>query len=147
MSWAISGQVGADSPADDVPTIVDYSEQDREGTVSGRRAASGPSCTTSTEVVLPATDYRDRKVKPDNAIEFDQLIGRAAAGHTMPFAESDRGAYLAASEHLLAAVDTLVAVWDGGPSGGYGGTADVVEAATTRRIPFTVIWPVGAARD
>ena len=29
------------------------------------------------EVVLPASDYRSRKVKPDNAAEFDDLIGKA----------------------------------------------------------------------
>jgi hypothetical protein len=99
------------------------------------------------EVILPAADYRDRKVKPDNAIVFDDLIGQAAVVHTMPFAESNRDAYMAASQHLLSTVDHLLAVWDGGPSGGHGGTADVVEAATDRRIPVTIIWPVGAARE
>lgn len=98
------------------------------------------------EVVLPAADYRDRKVKPDNAAEFDTLISQAATVHTMPFAESNPDAYMAASEQVLSTVDALLAVWDGGPSGGHGGTADVVEAATKRRIPVTIIWPAGAAR-
>lgn len=30
------------------------------------------------EVVLPAADYRDRKAKPENAVEFAALIGKAA---------------------------------------------------------------------
>jgi hypothetical protein len=47
------------------------------------------------EVVLPAKDYRERKVKPDNAAEFDRLIAKATV-HTMPFAESSRDAYMAA---------------------------------------------------
>lgn len=38
-------------------------------------------------------------------------------------------------------------VWDGGPSGGHGGTGDVVDAARERGIPVTVVWPEGAARD
>lgn len=99
------------------------------------------------DVVLPAADYRERKVKPDNAAEFDELLGKAATVHTMPFAESNREAYMAASEHILSTVDALVAVWDGGPSGGYGGTADVVDAARGRGIPITVVWPPGAERD
>lgn len=99
------------------------------------------------EVVLPAADYRDRKVKPDNAAEFDELIGKATTVHTMPFAESGREAYMAASEHVLSTVEFMVAVWDGGPSGGYGGTADVVAAARERGIPVTVVWPGGAERD
>lgn len=99
------------------------------------------------EVVLPAADYRDRKVKPDNAAEFDELISNAATVHTMPHAESNRNAYMAASEHVLATISALVAVWDGKPSGGYGGTADVVAAARERGIPVTVVWPHNAERD
>lgn len=98
------------------------------------------------EVVLPAADYRARKVKPDNAAEFDTLLGKAAAVTTMPFEQSDRDAYMAASEHVLACVDRLVAVWDGQPSGGHGDTADVAAAAQQRGIPVTVIWPDGARR-
>lgn len=99
------------------------------------------------EVVLPAADYRERKVKPHNAAEFDELIGKAAEVQVMPFAESNRDAYMAASEHVLATVAALVAVWDGQPSGGHGGTGDVVAAARERGIPVTVVWPPGAARD
>ncbi|MGH3632269.1 MAG: hypothetical protein ACRDRL_33130, partial [Sciscionella sp.] len=45
------------------------------------------------EVVLPASDYRERKVKPANAAQFDDLISQASAVHTMPFSESNRDAY------------------------------------------------------
>ncbi|TDD42588.1 hypothetical protein [Saccharopolyspora elongata] len=101
----------------------------------------------SFEVVLPAADYRERKVKPDNAAEFDELIGKASQVRTMPFDESNRDAYMAASEHVLGSVDAMLAVWDGRPSGGYGGTGDVVQAARERGIPVTVVWPAGAERE
>jgi hypothetical protein len=65
----------------------------------------------------------------------------------MPFAESSRDAYMAASEHVLSTVDSMIAVWDGGPSGGHGGTADVVEAARKQELDVTVVWPNGAARS
>lgn len=100
----------------------------------------------SLEVVLPAADYRARKVKPDNAADFEELLGKAAEVHTMPFAESNRDAYMAASEHVLSSVDKMLAVWDGQPAGGHGGTGDVVHAARGRGIPLTVVWPAGAAR-
>lgn len=99
------------------------------------------------EVVLPASDYRDRKVKTDNAATFDALLGMASRVHVMPYAESNRDAYMAASEHVLATIDAMVAVWDGNPSGGHGGTGDVVNAARERGIPTTVVWPAGAARE
>lgn len=99
------------------------------------------------EAVLPAADYRQRKVKPDNATDFDELIGKAAEVHVMPFAESNRDAYMAASQHVLATVDAIVAVWDGQPAGGHGGTGDVVAAAREHGIPVMVVWPPGAARE
>lgn len=101
----------------------------------------------SVEVVLPAADYRERKVKPDNAGEFDELVSEATTVHTMPFARSNSDAYMGASEYVLSTVDALIAVWDGKPSSGYGGTADVVDAARKRDLPVTVVWPDGAERE
>lgn len=101
----------------------------------------------SIEVVLPATDYRDRKVKSDNIAEFDDLFGKARAVHTMPFTESGQDAYMAASEFVLSTVESMVAVWDSGPPDGHGGTADVVDAARERGIPVAVVWPDGAERE
>ena len=98
------------------------------------------------EVVLPAADYRDRKVKPDNAVEFDDLISRAATVHTMPMPESNREAYLAASDHVMAHADEMIAVWDGAPPDGAGGTGDVVRLARERGVPVTIVWPDGASR-
>ncbi|APU13084.1 hypothetical protein UA74_05040 [Actinoalloteichus fjordicus] len=98
------------------------------------------------EVVLPAADYRTRKVKPDNAAKFDRLLSRASSVHTMPFDTSDSAAYMAASERLLGGVDEVIAVWDGRPAAGSGGTADVVIAAQQRGLPVTVVWPAGTSR-
>ncbi|WP_028927891.1 hypothetical protein [Pseudonocardia acaciae] len=98
------------------------------------------------EVVLPAADYQERKVKPDNRAEFTELIGKANHVTTMPYPESNRDAYLAASEHVLSAVDAMIAVWDGQPADGRGGTGDVVKVARERGISVTVVWPEGARR-
>jgi hypothetical protein len=97
-------------------------------------------------VVLPAADYRNRKVKPDNREEFEALIGQAADVRVLPFETSNRDAYAAANEEVLAGVDALVAVWDGAPPDGKGGTGDTVQAARRRGVPVTVVWPTGAAR-
>lgn len=101
----------------------------------------------SLEVVLPASDYRERKVKPDNAAEFDALLDRATAVHTMPFTESSNDAYMAASERVLDSVEALIAVWDGQQGRSPGGTADVVDAARDRGLPIAVLWPDGAVRE
>jgi hypothetical protein len=98
------------------------------------------------EVVLPAADYRQRVVASGDTSRFDRVISRAGAVRTMPFAISGPDAYLAASEQVLSDVDSLLAVWDGDPVGGRGGTADVVSLARARGLPLTVIWPTGAER-
>lgn len=100
----------------------------------------------SLEVVLPSRDYRQAKVKPDHAPQFDALLSQATTVHTMDFDHAGRTAYEAANSRLLELSDMLVAVWDGKPSGGKGGTADAVADARTRGLPITVIWPDGAAR-
>lgn len=68
--------------------------------------------------------------------EFRSLLDRAdhvveLAGHQGAGAQ----AYRRAGHALLACADLLLAVWDGGPSRGSGGTADVVAEACRRRMP------------
>jgi hypothetical protein len=99
------------------------------------------------EVVLPAADYRERKVKPDNREEFETLIGQATAVRVLPFETSNRDAYAAANDDVLGGADVLVAVWDGAPPDGKGGTGDTVQAARTRGVPVVVVWPEGAQRS
>jgi hypothetical protein len=59
---------------------------------------------------------------------------------------SGRLAYVAANERMLASVEMLVAVWDGVPAQGKGGTADVVEQARASGVPIEVVWPREARR-
>lgn len=98
------------------------------------------------EVVLPAAGYREQKVKPDHAPQFDELLRRATMVRVMPFAEANRVAYEAANEVLVSTCDTLLAVWDGQSGADKGGTASVVEYARLRGVPVNVIWPEGTSR-
>ncbi|RCV50431.1 hypothetical protein [Marinitenerispora sediminis] len=98
------------------------------------------------EVVLPSADYREAKVAPEDLERFDGLLVRSALVRYMPHRTAGRQAYADANSAVLDGVDRLVAVWDGGPSGGRGGTADAVGAARGRGVPVDVVWPDGAAR-
>lgn len=97
-------------------------------------------------VVLPAADYRERKVKPENRAAFEDLFGRADKVHVLPFDTSNRDAYAAANDAVLSDIDALFAVWDGMPPDGKGGTGDTVRLARERGVPVTVVWPDGARR-
>ncbi|MFI7277655.1 hypothetical protein [Streptomyces sp. NPDC049879] len=99
-------------------------------------------------VVTPSRDYRDRKVKPQHADQYDRLIGAASEVIVMPFDTASREAYEAAGKELLRRADRFVAIWDGVPAqpGGRGGTAATVAEARGAGLGVDVVWPSGATR-
>jgi alpha-D-ribose 1-methylphosphonate 5-triphosphate synthase subunit PhnL len=56
-----------------------------------------------------------------------------------PRQESRRAAYEHAGRMMLAKSDVLLALWDGQPSGGQGGTAQMVTEARELAIPVDII--------
>lgn len=98
------------------------------------------------EVIVPAARYRDGLPRESHA-EYDDLIGHAIRVHRLDFTESTAESHLAASELMISMVSELLAVWDGKPARGYGGTADVVARARDRGRTARVIWPADATRD
>lgn len=98
------------------------------------------------EVILPSVDYRDAKVPPSDVAHFDALVAQASDVRTMPFTTADRNAYRAANTAMIAAVDRLIAVWDGVPGGKKGSTGEAVADAIALGLPVTVVWPPGARR-
>ncbi|MFE0135702.1 hypothetical protein ACFWY6_29620 [Streptomyces sp. NPDC059037] len=98
------------------------------------------------EVVLPAEQYRADL--PDwHHPTYDELLRRASAVHRTGLDGSGSHAHMTGSELLVDQADTLLAVWDGQPARGYGGTADVVAYAEGKGVPVCVLWPEGATRD
>ena len=98
------------------------------------------------EVIVPARRYRDELPAAAHA-EYDTLLAQATAVHPLPFTDSAAEAHMRASERMLDLADELLAVWDGKPARGYGGTADVIDAARNRHMTVHIIWPPGATRD
>ncbi|WP_367428591.1 hypothetical protein [Streptomyces celluloflavus] len=98
------------------------------------------------EVVVPAEQYRDGLPASHHAA-YDALLEQAVETHDTGIRESTSRAHMAGSEILVGLVDSLVAVWDGEPARGYGGTADVVGYARRMGVPVRVVWPEGATRS
>jgi hypothetical protein len=98
------------------------------------------------EVIIPAARYRDG-LPPTAHASYDALIARSAKIDHTGLVESTSEAHMKASQAMLARTDQLVAVWDGKPARGYGGTADVVAEARHLGLDVIVIWPEGAHRD
>ncbi|TJZ49664.1 hypothetical protein FCH28_25655 [Streptomyces piniterrae] len=97
------------------------------------------------EVVVPAMEYRDGLPDWHHPV-YDELIRHASDVHETGLITSDSAAHMAGSETLVGLVDVLIAVWDGEPARGYGGTADVVAYGKHTGTPVRVLWPEGATR-
>ncbi|MFG3233678.1 hypothetical protein ACGFZG_18240 [Streptomyces antibioticus] len=97
------------------------------------------------EVVVPAVGYRDALPEWHHAT-FDALLEKASATHVTGMDESTPEAHMAGSEILVGLSDELLAVWDGEPARGFGGTADVVAYAERHGTPVRILWPEGATR-
>jgi hypothetical protein len=95
--------------------------------------------------IIPALDYRNGLPTAARA-RYDRLLEKAARVHRLPFRRANPESFMAAAEFMLGAADELIAVWDGLPGRGKGGTADVVAAARARRMKVHVIWPAGSRR-
>ena len=88
---------------------------------------------------LPPADYERDFVSAESRDEFRSLLSRAANVETLAIPGDRVESYRCAGRHLVDVCDILVAVWDGRPGRGVGGTADVVGYARTQARPMVII--------
>jgi hypothetical protein len=87
---------------------------------------------------LPPGEYERDFETAESRAEFASLLARASDVIVLPERENRTAAYEAAGDALVERCDTLIALWDGEPARGRGGTAHVVTRARSRARP--VIW-------
>jgi hypothetical protein len=97
--------------------------------------------------VVPSAHYSRSFETTDGSAAYRRLRALAREVIELPFSSPSEDAYWAAGQRVVALAEVLLAVWDGTPSRGVGGTADVVALAGERGIPTTIVWPPGARRD
>ncbi|MBV9322851.1 MAG: hypothetical protein JO352_03565 [Chloroflexi bacterium] len=96
-------------------------------------------------VVIPAVGYPET-FKGDDAASYRQLLSAASEVSRLPYASPGEAAYDAAGRWIAEHSDLLIAVWDGQPARGLGGTADAVAYARELDRDVRIIWPAGLAR-
>lgn len=80
------------------------------------------------------------------ADRFDRLLLAARRVLILPGSAADRTqAYREVGEVTISQCDILLAVWDGEPAQGIGGTPEIVADAVARQLPVVVIDAAGAA--
>ena len=98
------------------------------------------------QAILPFDrDTYKADLKASDIEQFDRALARAACTLELPGDRDDvTSAYVQAGRATVAHSDLLIAVWDGLPARGRGGTAEIIEHALARGTPIVHV-PVDAA--
>lgn len=96
--------------------------------------------------VIPGMDYERHLGGQEIRAAFRRLLLACADRVDLPVERTREEAYLAAGRWIVDHTDRLVAVWDGEPARGLGGTADIVAYASRVGVPVKVLWRPGARR-
>ncbi len=76
--------------------------------------------------------------------EFTTLLKQATEIIEIPPKNSRALSYLAAGIYILDHCDVLIAIWDGAPAKGTGGTAEIVAEARNRGLPIAWVHTSGS---
>jgi hypothetical protein len=92
-------------------------------------------------VIIPCHGYETTFPEKIDLDRYWSLLSKAHKVETLSYPQPSEDAYLEAGRHVVDNSDLLIAVWDGKPARGKGGTADIVYYATHRGIKVEVVWP------
>lgn len=96
-------------------------------------------------VVVPSRNY-DTTFDGAAEREYRRLLKATAFTTELLFPEPSEEAYDAAGKWVAEHSDVLIAIWDGLPARGFGGTADAVAHAKALFKDVRIVWPRGTRR-
>ena len=96
--------------------------------------------------VIPGMDYEAHLGDEGVRGSYRRLLAACADRVRLPLEPTHEEAYYAAGRWIVDHTDRLIAVWDGHPARGLGGTADVVAYARSTGVPVRVLWRPGVSR-
>ena len=106
--------------------------------IAARQVLSRPSASLVAVLPMPRQRYLHDFASASSRDEFSQLVEAAGEVVELPFHDDRRACYEQAGRYLLNHCELLLAVWDGLPPRGAGGTGDIVAGAAARGLP--VLW-------
>lgn len=92
-------------------------------------------------VVVPCQHYEDAFSSPQALAQYQELRNQAVSEETLNYDQPSSAAFLTAGQRVADLSDKLLAIWDGQPARGEGGTADIVAYARRLGKPVLVLWP------
>ncbi|MGI5454551.1 hypothetical protein ACQEWB_15505 [Streptomyces sp. CA-249302] len=95
---------------------------------------------------MNGTEYESHLGDAETRAGYRRLLGSCGTRVDMPLEPTHEQAYFAAGCWIVDHCDLLIAVWDGRPALGPGGTGDVVEYARHAGVAVVVLWVPGVSR-
>jgi hypothetical protein len=141
LTW-IAAQLGGSPPSTVRFTAVSSLAEGADRVVAHRILAE-PDAELEALLPLPPGDYAVDFIDASSREEFRALLTRAR--WTVVSTQPRPAAYEDAGRRVVDAADVLLAVWDGEPSRGRGGTAEIVAYARRQGRPVFVVDPDGAS--
>jgi len=93
------------------------------------------------EIVIPFSGYESTFSEAFDRQEYDRLLLCAARVDILVTDGTKEEAYFAAGKEIVNRAELLIAVWDGKPAVGLGGTGDIVNYAQKRHLRIIHINP------
>jgi hypothetical protein len=97
-------------------------------------------------VIVPSRNYEQTFSTNGDLALFRSLLEAAHAVTRLDYEGPSGEAFLAAGKEVVDNCEMLIAVWDGKPARGLGGTADVVRYARETGTAVSIVWPDGIGR-
>jgi hypothetical protein len=98
------------------------------------------------EVVVPCEGYETTFATAEERLAYRDALTAARSVERLRYEAPSEEAFMAAGVAVVARCELMIAVWDGQPARGWGGTGDVVRHARAVGRDVVVIWPPGARR-
>jgi hypothetical protein len=96
----------------------------------------------SLEAIIPFAGYEDRFASGGGGNTYLKLLHQATRTVVLPRVGSDEESYYAAGRFIVDSSEIVIAVWDGRPAKGLGGTGDIARYALKTGKPVYHINPV-----
>jgi hypothetical protein len=97
-------------------------------------------------VIVPSRNYERTFACKEDLASFRSLLKAAHTVTRLDYPQPSEEAFLAAGRSVVDNCEMLIAVWDGKPAKGLGGTADVVRYARETGKTVSIVWPDGIGR-
>ena len=91
--------------------------------------------------IIPCEQYESAFADENSRAAFLELMAAASEIETLPFNRPSGQAFMEAGKRVVDLSDVMLAIWNGEPAQGLGGTADVVRYARDQGREVRILWP------